>query len=125
MPALMQVALKADDLTRSTPFYNELLGREPVATFDPPGLAFYDLDGIRLLLGPSPAPSLIYVKVDSLEAALARLDGRATLAAPPQRIFSHADPTLGPAGTEEWHATIIDPDGNTVGLIELRPAAGG
>lgn len=121
MATLMQVALKTDDLARSTAFYSDLLVREPVATFDPPGLAFYDLNGIRLLIGPSPAPSLIYLTVDSIDGALARIDGRATLASPPRRIFNHADDTLGPAGTDEWQATIIDPDGNTVGLIELRP----
>ncbi len=47
---MIQVAQRAEDLDRATRFYTELLGTGPVATYDPPGLVFFDLDGLRLLL---------------------------------------------------------------------------
>lgn len=39
---LVQIAQHADDLGRATAFYRDLLGAEPLATYDPPGLAFFD-----------------------------------------------------------------------------------
>ena len=35
------------DLGRASAFYAELLGAPPTASFDPPGLVFFDLDGAR------------------------------------------------------------------------------
>ena len=40
----------SEDLARATAFYRELLGVAPSASYDPPGLVFFDLDGTRLLL---------------------------------------------------------------------------
>jgi len=31
------------------------------------------------------------------------------------------DDTLGPAGTDEWMAFVVDSEGNLVGLVEQRP----
>ena len=39
-------------------------------------------------------------------------------------IFGHDDDTLGPAGHEEWQAFVQDSEGNSVGLVELRPTSG-
>src|SRR5213078_3332339 len=50
MTRLVQVALRATDLDRAAAFYSELLGVEPSGRFEPPGLLFFDLDGVRLLL---------------------------------------------------------------------------
>ena len=47
---LIQVAQQAHDLPRAAAFYAKLTGVEPTAVFDPPGLLFFDLDGVRLLL---------------------------------------------------------------------------
>ena len=47
---LIQVAQHVDDLDRAVAFYEQLLGYPALARFDPPGLAFFDLDGTRLLL---------------------------------------------------------------------------
>jgi methylmalonyl-CoA/ethylmalonyl-CoA epimerase len=40
-------------------------------------------------------------------------------------IFTHEDDALGPAGTAEWQAFVRDSEGNLLGLVEQRPAAGG
>jgi methylmalonyl-CoA/ethylmalonyl-CoA epimerase len=124
MPRLVQVAQRATDLARSSAWYADLLGIRPVATFDPPGLVFFDLDGVRLLLdGAAPAAHL-YLGVDDVDAAVARMREAGTpVEADPHVIFSHADDTLGPAGTDEWQAFLRDPDGNLVGLVEQRPGA--
>ena len=48
---LRQVAQHADDLDRATAFYRDVVGLRHLATFEPPGLVFFDLgDGTRLLL---------------------------------------------------------------------------
>ncbi len=47
---LVQVAQHVDDLDRAVAFYEDLLGQKVAAQFDPPGIAFFLLDGTRLLL---------------------------------------------------------------------------
>src|ERR1700759_575935 len=102
---LVQVAQHADDLDRAAGFYSDLLGVSPSATYDPPGLVFFDLDGVRLLLERGAPPAVLYLAVDDIEATIARVRTRgAVIDTEPHVIFSHADDTLGPAGTDEWQA---------------------
>lgn len=120
---LIQIAQRATDLQRASAFYAELLGQEPAATFDPPGLVFFDLDGIRLLLDVGAPPALVYFEVGDLERTVERLRGRGVeIDTEPHLIFSHADDTLGPAGTDEWMAFVRDSEGNLIGLVEQRPS---
>ena len=120
--ALVQVAQRADDLDRATRFYTELLGHGPSATYDPPGLVFFDLDGVRLLLESRAPSAVLYLRVDDIEAEVARLEGLGVeITGRPHVIFRHDDDTLGPAGTEEWQAFLTDSEGNPVGLVEQRP----
>jgi methylmalonyl-CoA/ethylmalonyl-CoA epimerase len=119
---LVQIAQKADDLARATAFYSELFGASATATYDPPGLVFFDLDGVRLLLDRVAPSALHYYAVDDIDATLARLrDGGATVEGEPHVIFTHEDDTLGPEGTDEWMAFVRDSEGNMVGLVEQRP----
>ena len=119
---LVQVAQGAEDLDRASAFYADLLGKEPSASFDPPGLVFFDLDGMRLLLDRGAPSSLVYLSVDDIDASVQRLrDAGATIESEPHVIFSHTDDTLGPAGTDEWMAFFRDSEGNLVGLVEHRP----
>ncbi len=120
---LIQIAQRATDLQRASAFYADLLGQDPAATFDPPGLVFFDLDGFRLLLDLGAPSALHYFEVGDLERTIERLRGRGVeIDTEPRVIFSHADDTLGPAGTDEWMAFVRDSEGNLVGLIEQRPA---
>jgi len=118
---LVQVAQHAEDLERAAGFYTALLGAEATAVFDPPGLLFFDLDGVRLLLDRNAPSALLYLHVDDVAAALARVGERAEIVSPPHVIFTHEDDTLGPAGHDEWQAFVKDSEGNTVGLIAFRP----
>jgi methylmalonyl-CoA/ethylmalonyl-CoA epimerase len=119
---LVQVAQRATDLDRAATFYTDLLGGPPAARFDPPGLVFFDLAGTRLLLDVNAPSALLYLRVDDLEATVERLRTRGVpVESEPHVIFTHEDATLGPAGTQEWHAFVRDPDGNLVGLVSQRP----
>jgi methylmalonyl-CoA/ethylmalonyl-CoA epimerase len=115
---LVQVAQHASDLQRASLFYSDLLSAKPVAMFDPPGLLFFDLDGVRLLLEPGAPSSLLYLDVPDVRRAVEQLKGRGVeVVTEPHVIFSHKDGLLGPAGTEEWMAFIRDSEGNTLGLV--------
>lgn len=118
---LVQVAQRAEDLTRATAFYSDLLGTAPTASFDPPGLVFFDLAGVRLLLERGAPGATLYLQVDDIEAAVERLRAQGVrVESEPHVIFSHSDDSLGPAGAHEWQAFIRDSEGNLVGLVEHR-----
>ena len=119
---MIQVAQRAEDLDRATRFYTDLLGTGPVATYDPPGLVFFDLDGLRLLMDRGVPSALHYLGVDDIEATVARLREQGVeVESEPHMIFRHDDDTLGPADTEEWMAFVRDSEGNLLGLVEQRP----
>jgi catechol 2,3-dioxygenase-like lactoylglutathione lyase family enzyme len=122
---LVQVAQRAEDLERASAFYADLLGTPPAATYDPPGLVFFDLVGVRLMLEGNAPSAVLYLSVTDMEATIDRLrDSGVTIESEPHVIFSHADDTLGPAGTDEWQAFIRDSEGNLVGLVEQRASQG-
>jgi methylmalonyl-CoA/ethylmalonyl-CoA epimerase len=124
MTRLVQIAQHADDLDRAAAFYERLLGAPPTGRFDAAGLLFFDLDGVRLLLGPEAPSTTLYLAVADLDAAVAglRADG-VPIESEPHLRFEHADDRLGPAGAAEWHAFVRDSEGNLVGLVEQRPGA--
>lgn len=118
---LAQIAIHADDLNRAAAFYTTLLGAGPIGRFEPPGLLFFDLAGTRLLLERAGPTGIIYLQVDDVTAHLDSLREVATVLSEPRLIFTHDDDALGPALTQEWQAFITDSEGNTIGLVELRP----
>jgi len=119
---LVQVAQHASNLRRAAEFYSALLGTEARALFDPPGLLFFDLDGVRLLLEAGAPSSLLYLSVPDVRISVEELRDRGVeIVAEPHVIFSHTDDHLGPAGTDEWMAFIRDSEGNTVGLVSQLP----
>ena len=120
---LIQVAQHAGDLQRAAQFYSRLLGAGPAAVFDPPGLVFFDLNGVRLLLEREAPRALLYLEVPDVRESVEQLKGRGVeVVAEPHVIFSHTDGLLGPQGTDEWMAFIKDSEGNTVGLVSQLPA---
>jgi catechol 2,3-dioxygenase-like lactoylglutathione lyase family enzyme len=54
-----QIAQHADDLDRAVAFYRDTLGLALIARFDPPGLAFFDLGNMRLLLEKAAASAVL------------------------------------------------------------------
>ena len=116
---LVQVAQHVDDLDRAVAFYENLLGRKVAAQFTPPGIAFFLLDGTRLLLDSNAqSGGVIYLAVDDVEFSIDELRKKGvTIEGEPHVIFQHTDDSIGPAGTDEWMAFIRDSEGNTVGLV--------
>jgi methylmalonyl-CoA/ethylmalonyl-CoA epimerase len=120
---LVQVAQHAEDLDRAARFYSRLVGSGPTARVDPPGLLFFDLDGVRLLLDAAAPSALIYLNVPDVRGLVEELraDG-VDVVGEPHVIFQHEDDALGPAGTDEWMAFVTDSEGNTVGLVSHHPS---
>src|SRR4051794_21022508 len=106
---LAQVAQHVEDLDRAERFYTNFLGQSPVARFDPPGLLFYHLGSIRLLLDRGAPTALHYLNVQDLPGKVTQWQAAGVeIVAEPHVIFHHTDATLGPAGHDEWQAFIRD-----------------
>ena len=118
---LHQIAQRAVDLDRAVAFYRDVLDLPFVARFDPPGLAFFDLGGTRLLLEANASPALLYLAVDDLDGRCRDLEAAGVeLVAQPQLVHRDDDGTFGPAGSEEWMAFLRDSEDNLLGLVERR-----
>lgn len=122
---LVQIAQRAEDLERATRFYSRLLSAEPVASFDPPGLVFFSLGSVRLLLDRVAPSAAIYLRVPSVRSAVEELRGEGIqVVSEPHVIFRHDTDALGPAGHDEWQGFITDTEGNSVGLVSWEAAEG-
>ena len=122
---LHQVALSAPDLDAAVAFYRDVLGASFIARFDPPGLAFFDFDGVRVLLERNASAGTLYFHVDDVDAGVAELSRRGvSIEFGPAMIHRDEDGTFGPAGEEEWMAFFKDPGGNTLAVATRKPPAG-
>ena len=118
---LHQVAQKADDLDASVAFYRDVLGLRLIARFDPPGLAFLDLGGTRLLLEQAAPPALLYLHVPDVDATHeALVEAGVAFEKGPALVHRDDDGTFGPAGEEERMAFLRDPSGNLIALATRR-----
>ena len=123
-----QIGLRSGDLDRSIEFYRDALGMTFVTKFDPPGLAFFDCDGVRLMLSSlqeegsgEAVGSPLYFTVDDLDAAAAALRSRGVEFEGEPRMISRDDAgDFGATGVETWMAFFRDPDGNILALMESR-----
>jgi predicted enzyme related to lactoylglutathione lyase len=74
LSAIGQIAVNAHDLDRAIAFYRDRLGMKHLFTV-PPKMAFFDCDGIRLMLALPEKPefdhpsSIIYFNVDNIQEA--------------------------------------------------------
>jgi catechol 2,3-dioxygenase-like lactoylglutathione lyase family enzyme len=103
---LHQVGQRATDLDRAVSFYQD------------------DLGNVRLLLENGSHSSVLYLDVEDIDTAYATLQARGVeFVAAPHLVFRDDNGQFGAAGEEEWMAFFQDPDGNTLALLERRPAA--
>lgn len=115
------MAQRAEDLDRAVHFYQETVGLRLIASFDPPGLAFFDLDGVRLLVERGAPSALLYLETEDIDARVESLRGAGvTIETEPHMIFRDDDGTFGDPGVEEWMAFFRDSENNLVGLVERR-----
>ena len=120
-----QIAVPVRDLDRAVAFYRDVLGLRFLFQA-PPGLAFFDCAGVRLMLtlpegsGHDHAGSVIYYLVDDIQAAWTAVTGRGAIPASsgapePHLIARMPDHDL-------WMAFVEDGEGNVLGLMcEVRP----
>jgi methylmalonyl-CoA/ethylmalonyl-CoA epimerase len=117
-----QVALHADDLDRAVAFYRDTLGMKFLFQASPPGLAFFDCDGVRLMLDAvqekdtsERISSMLYYKVNDLQALYETLVSRGVkFESRPHLIAKMPDHEL-------WMAFFRDSEGNLAGLMsEVR-----
>jgi methylmalonyl-CoA/ethylmalonyl-CoA epimerase len=116
-----QIGIYAKDLAEAVAFYRDTLGAKFIATFDPPGLAFFDFNGVRLLLEKGASKSTVYFSVDDIDAACAELKSRGvTFTHEPQFVHRDDSGNFGPRGGEEWMAFFTDPSGNVLALASRK-----
>lgn len=116
-----QIAVPVSDIGRAVAFYRDILGMQFLFQA-PPGLAFFDCDGIRLMLdAPTKAQSenhssIIYFKVPDLRHAFKVLSARGVeFEGEPHLIAKMPDHEL-------WMAFFRDPDRPLLALMsEIRP----
>jgi methylmalonyl-CoA/ethylmalonyl-CoA epimerase len=113
-----QIALTVSDIGRAVTFYRDSLGMRFL--FQVPNLAFFDCDGIRLMLSlPEKAAegssSVIYYKVADIQQAYQTLASRGVaFEGEPHLIAKMPDHEL-------WMAFFRDPDRNLLALMsEVR-----
>ena len=110
-----QIALEVSDIRRAVSFYRDMIGL-PLLFEVPPSMAFFDCDGIRLMLQEqkgeiSPSHSIIYFKVDEIVLTYETLEKRGvTFLRGPQLTAKMPDHEL-------WMAFFEDFDGNRFALM--------
>lgn len=112
-----QIAVFAENFDESVAFYRDILGATFVAKFDPPGLAFFDFAGTRIMLEKNAPRATIYFRVDDIHAAHQELLAKGVkFIDEPHLIFNDESGTFGGAGEEEWMTFFSDPAQNTLAL---------
>ena len=114
-----QIAINAHDVDRAAAFYQDALGLKLLFKA-PPGLAFFDCGGTRLMLSAQekPAPeSILYLRVADVRTAYDLLRSRGIeFMDAPHLIHRHAD------GTEEWMAHFQDAEGRPLAIMsQVKP----
>ena len=116
-----QVALQATNLEEAVNFYRNVLGLRFLTRLDPPGLAFFDMGGFRLMLSATASEATLYFRVTDIGEAVKSLKKRGVaFLHPPTLIQRDEAGELGKKGIEEWMAFFKDPSGNLLTLTELR-----
>ena len=110
---LGQVARTVESVEASRSWYRETLGVRELYAF--PGLAFFDLGGVRLMLteeGDGSQDSILYLRVPDIHVTKDELEGRGVhFTHAPHMIYRHDD------GTEEWMAFFQDDQERPLALL--------
>ena len=115
-----QIALTVSDLDRATAFYRDVLGIRHLFSA-PPGMAFFDCGGVRLLLGTEEVSdhgrhaSVLYFRVPDIREGHRVLAGRGVEFVNEPHVVHRADTY------ELWLAEFRDSEGNLHALMsEVR-----
>lgn len=111
-----QIAVNAHDLERATHFYRDLLGMNHLFSV-PPQMAFFDCDGVRLMLSLPDKPefdhpsSILYFKVDDIQRATQTLSDRGV------RIEEQPVCIANMGTYDLWLASFRDSENNLLALM--------
>lgn len=112
---ILQISMRTHDVERAVRFYRDTLGL-PFLFAAPPSLAFFDCNGVRLMLS-TPEPgfdhpgSILYFAVEDIRHMHETLKSRGVaFRTEPHRIATLAD-------REVWLADFEDSEGNTLALM--------
>jgi methylmalonyl-CoA/ethylmalonyl-CoA epimerase len=118
-----QIGIVVKDVERATSFYRDVLGMRFLFAF--PGLAFFDCDGVRVMLSRPEKPefdhpsSILYFRVTDIQQASASLRARdVRFDDEPHLIARMPDHDL-------WMTFFRDLDGNPLALMSEVPNTGG
>jgi methylmalonyl-CoA/ethylmalonyl-CoA epimerase len=115
-----QIAVTVQDVDRAVAFYEQVLGLRLLFRF--PGMAFFDVGGVRLYLGKAETPdldrtSILYYCVGDVPTAAATLEARGVTVLHPARIVHRDERHV------LWMAFFLDSEGNRFALMaEAAPA---
>jgi len=111
-----QIAVNAHDLERATNFYRDQLGMKHLFSV-PPRMAFFDCDGLRLMLSLPEKPefdhpsSILYFKVDNIQQATQTLTDRGVQ-------FEEQPVFVANMGSYDlWMAAFRDSENNLLALM--------
>ena len=126
LSAIGQIAVPVRDIEGATAFYRDTLGLRHLFSA-PPGMAFFDCDGVRLMLSvpergetkgeAPPSKHVLYFRTDAIDRAAAALSSRGARFSGAPRVIHRTD------AYELWMAFFHDPDGNVLALMEERATA--
>lgn len=110
-----QISIRTQDTARAVAFYRDALGLKLLFEA-PPKLAFFECDGVRLMLSPAEPEfdhqgSVIYFAVDDINATHAAL----TAAGVKFRSEPHMIAKL--PDREVWLADFMDSEGNVLAVM--------
>ncbi len=115
-----QIFVNVHDLDRAITFYRDVLGMKFLFQA-PPNMAFFDCDGIRLMLGVADRPeldhpaSIIYYRVDDIERVYEIFKARGV-------EFIVKPHLVAPMPTYDlWLADFRDSEGNLLALMSEVP----
>ena len=112
-----QIAISVRNLETSMAFYGEALGLPLLFRADP-GMAFFDIEGLRLMLSEaedvSPGGPILYFSTPDVKAAWKDLTAAGA------KLVREPQMTHKTNYTELWLAFFKDPDGHTLALMEER-----
>jgi methylmalonyl-CoA/ethylmalonyl-CoA epimerase len=110
-----QISMRVHDVDRAVRFYRDALGL-PFLFAAPPRLAFFNCDGVRLMLstaepGFDHPGSVLYFAVEDIRQVYDTLKARGVaFRGEPHKIAALAD-------REVWLADLEDTEGNTLALM--------
>jgi methylmalonyl-CoA/ethylmalonyl-CoA epimerase len=114
---IRQIAIVCKDVARATEFYRDTLGLRFLFSA-PPGLAFFECDGVRLMLsageGEAGGTSVLYYLVDDIEAK------QKTFATKGVRFVGEPHMIARMPDHELWLAEFRDSENNVMALMEEK-----